>query len=153
MKGIERLTVIANTYKTLIELEVTRYLLDSYREEMRMEGVTVTPLTKGFTVTHICAGVPGMEVQVPVKEKNKNQPRTMSITEATNKYEELINGGTLPIGDLSEMATAFRREGSRSTEVERRDLMYHRYYDCLELVDYCVKNHGKNAGLSDIERS
>lgn len=69
MRGIERLTVIANTYRTLVQLDASTELLDHYREDMLRQGVTVKAVTKGFAVTHICAGVPGMEVQVPVEER------------------------------------------------------------------------------------
>lgn len=69
MKGIERLTVIANTYRTLVQLDASTELLDHYKEDMLRQGVTVKSVTKGFAVTHICAGVPGMEVQVPVTER------------------------------------------------------------------------------------
>lgn len=69
MKGIERLTVIANTYRTLVQLDASTELLDHYKEDKLRQGVTVKAVTKGFAVTHICAGVPGMEVQVPVTER------------------------------------------------------------------------------------
>lgn len=151
MKGIERLTLIADTYRTLMQLDVSTELLQHYKDVMRMHSVTVKIVTKGFEVTHICAGVPGMEVQVPVKEKT-NKPKTITISEATNKYEELVNGGTLSLGDLREMATAFLRDGQRSTTIERRDLMYNRHYDCKKLVDYCLTSKRESAGLSDIER-
>lgn len=69
MKGIERLTFIAETYKRLIQLNMSNELLEHYRKDMLTEGVTVSLATKGFAITHICASVPGMEVQVPVKER------------------------------------------------------------------------------------
>lgn len=76
----------------------------------------------------------------------------MNLTEATKKYDELINGGYLTIRDLCEMSIAFRKAARRTEKAARKSVMYERHRNCERLTDYCINNWQPFAKLADVER-